>query len=641
MTVQLLEVLLILGLIAWQAYIFFKNRALIQRVRTMYPEATQLSVETSEVHDAREPEGSTVDRILRGEVPFRWSEHPGQELMIGENGEVVQINRWDAQHRHWQSFMSISRATLLTAIGSGAIQRAAEADAPAKYDALVVRNPSKEFGEIVTDTNDYLRANKGAAADFNALRDISEREAELLDAEIEAQISTPLYLGLLGTFAGAIFGLFSLLFAPPTPDAQVLADVQQALAGNPRVSATIPAKADAAEFSDFVRRGPDNEQAVYAALGKQSSRFAASPEAFHQKLYANASSFGNDGIQRFLIGVLIAMVGSLFGLGFTLAGNQLLKSARATRDRLKNDYYNFLQKALLPKLNSDMQQGLNQLRAVLDAFNQDFFAKIQGDFFAKIAEFTPLIGRITENISIQKNFLEKLQAIGYTELANATIKVFDRVDESAASFEKFLGYQRTLNESVEKGAQTVHTITALLNRLNSLENALNQVPGYLQEHDTRIREQAQFFSQHNDILAGISRGVTTALNEDANKMNQVLDKRREEFEKQAQQAHAQWDAHFRQLNKDNVYQKIEEYLNPFQQLPAQQKELNRLQEEQARRSTQALQALQEPLEQNRRIQEQLLLQTERTNAILARLTEPNWFQRTILGKKTPPLPPTK
>lgn len=577
MTVQLLEILLILGLIAWQAFIFLKNRALIQRVRTMYPEATQLSVETTEVHDVREPQGSIVDRILQGEMSFRWSEHPGQELMIGEDGDMVQINRWDAAGRHWQSFMSISRATLLTAIGSGAIQRAAEAGAPAKYDALTVRNPSKEFSEVITDTNDYLRANKGAAADFNALRDISEREAELLDAEIEAQISTPLYLGLLGTFGGAILGLFVLVnpFGAPEADA------------------------------------------------------------------AASAGFNNADVTHFLGGVLIAMVGSLFGLGFTLWGNQLLKSARATRDRLKNDYYNFLQKALLPKLNSDMQQGLNQLRAVLDAFNQDFFAKIQGDFFAKIAEFTPLIGRITENISIQKNFLEKLQAIGYTELANATIKVFDRVDESAASFEKFLGYQRTLNDSVEKGAQTVHTITALLNRLNSLEKALNQVPGYLQEHDTRIREQAQFFSQHNDILAGISRGVTTALNEDANRMNQVLDKRREEFEKQAQQAHAQWDAHFRQLNKDNVYQKIEEYLNPFQQLPAQQKELNRLQEEQARRSTQALQALQEPLEQNRRIQEQLLLQTERTNAILARLTEPNWFQRTILGKKTPPLPPTK
>ncbi|RTQ53648.1 hypothetical protein EJV47_02620 [Hymenobacter gummosus] len=578
MAVQYIEIFLILALIGWQAFIFFKNYGLIQRVRAMYPDKQQL----------------------------------------------------------------------------GLVGRIAAEDSIGRYDAVTVEKPTREFDKVVAATNDYLRANKGAAADFNALRDISEREAELLDAEIEAQISTPLYLGLLGTFLGAIFGLFSLLFAPAAPDTQLLADVQKTLTGNLRVSvpATIPVTAAPAEFNAFVTSSPANEQAVYTALADRKSRFAASPEEFHQKLYAGSSSFGNDGIQRFLIGVLIAMIGSLFGLGFTLAGNQLLKSARTTRDRLKNDYYNFLQRALLPKLNSDMQQGLNQLRAVLDAFNQDFFAKIQGDFFAKIAEFTPLIGRITENISIQKDFLEKLQTIGYTQLANATIKVFDRVDQSAATFEKFLGYQQALNVAVEKGAQTAYSVSALLDRLSSLEKALNQVPGYLEQHNSSIRQQADFFNEHHQLLQQIGKetrqaldkvnqGVDQALNEEAALMRQVLEKRRDEFVAQAQAAHAEWDAHFRQLNSNNIYEKITEYLNPFQQLPAQQKELNRLQEEQARRSTQALQALQEPLEQNRRIQEQLLLQTERTNAILARLTEPNWFQRTILGKKTPPLPPTK
>jgi hypothetical protein len=328
-------------------------------------------------------------------------------------------------------------------------------------------------------------------------------------------------------------------------------------------------------------------------------------------------------------GILIAMSGSFIGLLLTLGGNQLLKSARAQRDRYKNGYYNFLQKALLPRLNSDMQASMSNLKSVLDTFNQDFFSKIQADFFSKIAEFTPLISRITENISIQKNFLEKLQQIGYTELANATIKVFDRVDESAASFEKFLGYQQSLNVAVSKGADTAQTITNLLDRLSSLEAALKQVPGYLEQHDARIREQVRFYGEHQALLSQISQGVTQALSEDAHKMNEVLEKRREEFVAQAQSAHVQWDAYFRQLNKDNVYQKIVEYLNPFQQLPAQQQALNQLQETQARRSAEALQALQQPLEQNRRIQEELLRQTERTNAVLEKLTNRNWLQRMV------------
>jgi hypothetical protein len=495
MLLQILEVVLILGLIAWQVFVFLANRRLIARVQAMYPEVAQLGVQA-----------------------------------VDANAEL----------RYTDSYV------------------------PQEFDALTVNRPSPEFATVITDTNDYLRANKGAAADFNTLRDISEREAALLDQEIEAQISTPLYLGLLGTFLGAILGLVALV--------------------NP--------------------------------FGDETSA-------------AGGSSFNNADVTHFLGGILIAMSGSFIGLLLTLGGNQLLKSARAQRDRYKNGYYNFLQKALLPRLNSDMQASMSNLKSVLDTFNQDFFSKIQADFFSKIAEFTPLISRITENISIQKNFLEKLQQIGYTELANATIKVFDRVDESAASFEKFLGYQQSLNVAVSKGADTAQTITSLLDRLSSLETALKQVPGYLEQHDARIREQARFYGEHQALLSQISQGVTQALSEDAHKMNEVLEKRRDEFVAQAQSAHVQWDAYFRQLNKDNVYQKIVEYLNPFQQLPAQQQALNNLQETQARRSAEALQALQQPLEQNRRIQEELLRQTERTNAVLEKLTNRNWLQRMV------------
>ncbi len=493
--IQVVEIVLILGLIFWQIYVFTLNRQLIQRVGDMYPEVAHLGV-------------MAVDAAT------------GQPARNGPGAHT--------------------------------------------YDALTVGSASPEFGRLVRDTNDYLWANKGAAADFNTLRDISEREAALLDQEIEAQLSTPLYLGLLGTFLGAILGLIALV--NPLGDA---------------------------------------------------------PTA------AGESSFNNADVTHFLGGILIAMSGSFTGLLLTLGSNQLLKSARAQRDRLKNGYYNFLQKALLPRLNSDMQASMSNLKAVLDTFNQDFFSKIQADFFSKIAEFTPLISRITENISIQKDFLEKLQQIGYTELANATIKVFDRVDESAESFDKFLGYQQALNVAVSEGASTARTITALLDRLGNLEKALDQVPGYLAQHDARIREQAQFFAEHQAILAKISQGVGQALSEDAAQMNRVLARRREEFEAEAQAAHAQWSAHFRQLNQDNVYQRIVEYLSPFKQLPEQQQRLNLLQEAQARRSAEALQALQQPLEQNRRIQEELLRQTERTNAVLEKLTQRNWLQRLV------------
>ena len=438
------------------------------------------------------------------------------------------------------------------------------------YDALMTRDASPEFNQIIADTNEYLQNNRGAAADFGILKDISERHAEALDEEIQAQIATPLYLGLLGTFTGAILGLVSLV-------------------GNP--------------FADA----------------------AADPAA--------DTSFSNTDVQHFLGGVLIAMIGSLFGLAFTLAGNQLLKQARAARDRNINAYYTYLQKALLPKLNSDMQAGMSNLKAVLDTFNTDFFSKIQNDFFSKIHEFTPLIASITENVSVQKRFLEQLEKIGYSELANATIKVFDRVDESAQTFEKFLGYQHALNNTVTHGAEVAQVITALLNRLTALEEGLASVPQYLQQHDDALRQQVAFFSQHGKLLADLGAQIRQGVSEGVHRMDVELDGRLQELQKEASQAHEQWQRHFRELNQNNVYQKITEYLNPFSQLPAQQKDLNVLQERQANLAAQALQRMEARLLADAQLQQQLLQQVDRTNAVLEKLTQPNWFQRTVLGKK--------
>ena len=508
---QLIESILVCGLVAWQLLTFRRNWQLISQIEAMYPAATRLSVQKTSAGPAPEADQRELDALLAG-------------------------------------------------------QPLARPAAPAQYDAVAATAPSPQFAQILTDTNDYLRTNKGAAADFNNLRDISEREANLLDEEIQAQISTPLYLGLLGTFGGSILGLLALV--------------------NPFGS--------------------------------------------------RADAFANADVTHFLGGVLIAMIGSLFGLGFTLAGNERLKQARATRDRLKNAYYNFLQKALLPKLNSDMQASMNNLKSVLDTFNQEFFSKIQADFFTKIAEFTPLISSITDNISVQKNFLEKLQTIGYSELANATIKVFDRVDESAASFEKFLGYQQALNTAVERGADVARTVTALLDRLTFLENALVQVPGYLAEHDARIREQVQFFSQHGQLLRNVGDQINQTLSEEAHQMQVVVRQRLDAMQAEKQLADNELRTYFQKLRDENIYQQFVDFLRPLsQQLPAAQQQLNQLQERQAQRSSEALQAMTQRLAADSALQQQLLAQVDRTNDVLEKLTRPNWLQRLVNGDSKP------
>lgn len=63
---------------------------------------------------------------------------------------------------------------------------------------------------IETSINTYLRKNKGAVSDFNLIKDIVERNCDTLEAEIISQTLLPLYLGLMGTVAGIILGLFTI-----------------------------------------------------------------------------------------------------------------------------------------------------------------------------------------------------------------------------------------------------------------------------------------------------------------------------------------------------------------------------------------------------------------------------------------------
>lgn len=62
--------------------------------------------------------------------------------------------------------------------------------------------------EIVKTINNYLKKNKGGAADFHLIKDIVERHTDAIDEEINHKLPVPIYLGLMGTVIGIIVGLF-------------------------------------------------------------------------------------------------------------------------------------------------------------------------------------------------------------------------------------------------------------------------------------------------------------------------------------------------------------------------------------------------------------------------------------------------
>jgi hypothetical protein len=69
---------------------------------------------------------------------------------------------------------------------------------------------SGELKNILDAVNTYLIRNRSAVSDFNLIKDIVERTGDKVEEEINSTISVPLYLGLLGTLAGIIIGLFNI-----------------------------------------------------------------------------------------------------------------------------------------------------------------------------------------------------------------------------------------------------------------------------------------------------------------------------------------------------------------------------------------------------------------------------------------------
>ena len=114
----------------------------------------------------------------------------------------IYVQRDELHNTNWKHVLEcLSRYTRLP-----------EEEEASSYEAItVVRLTEKEshpiLAEIENAINTYLLHNKGAASDFNLIKDIVERYTSAVQREIDALTPIPLYLGLMDTVAGIVVGL--------------------------------------------------------------------------------------------------------------------------------------------------------------------------------------------------------------------------------------------------------------------------------------------------------------------------------------------------------------------------------------------------------------------------------------------------
>lgn len=110
--------------------------------------------------------------------------------------------------------------------------------------------------KIIRELNIYMLKNDQSMVNFNVIRDIVDRNYQVLDDDINQMLPTPLYLGLAATMLGIIFGLWGMI----TGDSEVTENVYSLLIGvGIAMTSSLIGLALTTGFSTFVYKNSKRE----------------------------------------------------------------------------------------------------------------------------------------------------------------------------------------------------------------------------------------------------------------------------------------------------------------------------------------------------------------------------------------------
>lgn len=117
-----------------------------------------------------------------------------------EKEKIGEISIHDANDIHFEDDIDLDEKSIIDISNDKVIKL-----------SLVETNGKSHIIKSIRDgINTYLINNYGAAVNFSIIKDIIDREIDVIDNEVNQAISLPLYLGIAATIIGIIFGLFSM-----------------------------------------------------------------------------------------------------------------------------------------------------------------------------------------------------------------------------------------------------------------------------------------------------------------------------------------------------------------------------------------------------------------------------------------------
>lgn len=275
------------------------------------------------------------------------------------------------------------------------------------------------FDNIIESLNIYLLKNNGGIADFNIVKDLVERNVNVEEDDIKETINKPLYLGLMATIVGIIFGLFAMLIKLWNTDNSATSDLVKQL-----------------DLNDFLL-------AVCIAM---------------------VSSF---------LGLFIT---SFIGL------NSFKKAKRAVEQN-KNEFYNFVQTDLLPVVSQDFGSSITKLTNTMNSFNLEFTANINtlNHLFQKnydtLKVQDTVLGRLEQ---LNANDFVKMNANVLLRLEKAT-NSFDKFNVFMESLNSRLSETRVLSDSIAKLLDRANNFDSIAHKIDARVDDTNAIISFLRQ----------------------------------------------------------------------------------------------------------------------------------------------------------------
>ena len=436
------------------------------------------------------------------------------------------------------------------------------------------------FYRIVTSLNTYLRKNKGAASDYHLMKDIVERNCDAKENEIDTQIPTPLYTGLMGTVLGIIVGV---VFLVSSGGLSALLDSDYDLVKGTSVPTEIIGRISAQDVVDKNKRVivEKNEEINFI----KAEKIVAYAKENGKEIKLVSDDSGSKGISALLGGIALAMIASFIGILFTTIASYIFKNAKRKQEEGKDEFLSWIQAELLPQLSSDVSGAIVKMGQNLKDFNKTFSSNTK--------ELSATLDKVNESYRGQAAVLQSIKDLRINEIATANITIYDKLKDSTQELgdvtqhiseyseqlsklgkylknsEKYLTQVKELNEKLDEGEERMKTIERLgeffeaelqqiQNRKSEMTKAVVFVDDALQEALIEMKKNVgRQFSElekssalQQDILQEKLK-ETTALVEELKNLTAVkasLDKMEKSAEKTANEQNKRLDTLISSIN---------------------------------------------------------------------------------------------